>query len=181
MRRSIRIARGVCLALGIGLGLGLVACDSRTGAPIDPGPEAGWPHYGGDRGGMRYSPATQISKNNVGDLEVAWTYHSGDVSDGSDGKSRTSFNATPLLIDHALVYCTPMNRVIAVDAETGEERWAFDPVQRQTKLPDPHSRVCRGRWSLQVRYGLARLSSKCNPLVVCRKKPRCPVDGPSGW
>ena len=139
-RRRAWIARGGCIAFGIGL----AACDSGSGAPAIPGPEAGWPHYGGDRGGMRYSPATQISKENVGDLALAWTYHSGDVSDGSDGTSRTSFNVTPLLIDHALVFCTPMNRVIAVDAETGKERWAFDPVQHQTKLPDPHSRVCRG-------------------------------------
>jgi quinoprotein glucose dehydrogenase len=75
---------------------------------------------------------------------VAWTYRSGDYSDGGDGSSRTSFNATPLLVDDTLVFCTPMNRVIAVDAETGQERWVYDPVQRQTKLPDPHTRVCRG-------------------------------------
>lgn len=139
------IVRGAWVALLCGAGLGLVACDAGTpDGAADPGPAAGWPHHGGDRGGMRYSEATQITKENVDRLEVAWTHHSGDVSDGSDGTSRTSFNATPLLVDDSLVYCTPMNRVIAVDAETGEERWAYDPVQRQTKLPDPHSRVCRG-------------------------------------
>jgi len=137
--------RGAVLVSVYGLGLIGLACDSGSGgSSSDLGPEAGWSHYGGDRGGMRYSPATQISKENVGDLEVAWIHHSGDVSKGRDGTSRTSFNATPLLVDDALVFCTPMNRVIAVDAETGEERWAYDPVQRQTKLPDPHSRVCRG-------------------------------------
>lgn len=120
------------------------ASDSEADAAANPGPEAGWPHFGGDRGGMRYSPATQISKQNVGDLELAWTYHSGDVSDGRDGTSKTSFNATPLLVGDTLVFCTPFHRVIAVDAETGEERWAYDAGQRQTKLPDPHSRVCRG-------------------------------------
>ena len=143
--RRTRIVNGWIGASLCGLGLILVGCDSGTrDATSDPGPEAGWPHYGGDRGGMRYSPATQISKHTVGDLELAWTYHSGDVSDGKGGTSKTSFNATPLLVDDTLVFCTPMNRVIAVDAETGQERWAYDPVQRQTKLPDPHSRVCRG-------------------------------------
>ncbi len=126
------------------LGLCLSGCDAGQGLPAPPGPEAAWPHYGGDRGGMRYTPASQITPENVNDLEIAWTYHSGDVSDGSDGHSKTSFNATPLLVDDTVVFCTPMNRVIAVDAESGEERWVFDPVQRQTKLPDPHSRVCRG-------------------------------------
>ncbi|MEZ4281913.1 MAG: pyrroloquinoline quinone-dependent dehydrogenase [Myxococcota bacterium] len=120
-------------------------CDAdRPGPDADPGPAAGWPHYGGDRGGMRHSVATQISPANVDRLEVAWVHHSGDVSDGSDGTSRTSFNVTPLLVGDALVYCTPMNRVLAIDAQTGEQRWAYDPQQRQTKLPDPHSRVCRG-------------------------------------
>ncbi len=143
--RRIGVSKFARVAWVCALGLAFAACDSGTkGVPSDPGPEAGWPHYGGDRGGMRYSKATQISKGNVGDLELAWTHHSGDVSDGSDGTSRTSFNVTPLLVDDTLVFCTPMNRVIAVDAETGEERWAYDPVQRQTKLPDPHSRVCRG-------------------------------------
>jgi len=145
--RRARTSRGRWrrLAAGFALfGLASSACEDGGGRAADPGPEAGWPHYGGDRGGMRFSPATEISPANVGDLEVAWTYASGDVSDGSDGTSPTSFNATPLLVDDTLVLCTPMNRVVAVDAETGVQRWAFDPVQRQTKLPDPHSRVCRG-------------------------------------
>jgi len=122
----------------------LVACGNGSDLRDDSGPLGTWSHYGGDRGGMRFSPATQITPQNVGALEVAWTYHSGDFSEGSENESRTSFNATPLLVDDTLVFCTPMNRVIAVDAETGEERWVYDPVQRQTKLPDPHTRVCRG-------------------------------------
>lgn len=139
--------RGTALALlaaGLAALAGLACDDSRSSAPIAPGPEAGWSHYGGDRGGRRYSPATQIDRENVQDLEVAWVHHSGDVSDGGDGEARTSFNVTPLLVGDALVYCTPMNRVIAVDAETGAERWVYDPQQRQRSLPDPHSRVCRG-------------------------------------
>ncbi|NRA08943.1 MAG: pyrroloquinoline quinone-dependent dehydrogenase, partial [Myxococcales bacterium] len=120
------------------------ACGGERAPRDDSGPLGAWPHYGGDRGGMRFSPATQITPQNVGDLELAWTYHSGDFSEGGETDSRTSFNATPLLVDDTLVFCTPLNRVIAVDAETGEERWAYDPAQRQTKLPDPHSRVCRG-------------------------------------
>jgi quinoprotein glucose dehydrogenase len=110
----------------------------------DSGPSSGWPEYGGDKGGLRYVAANQITRDNVGDLEVAWTYHSGDFSDGSDGSARTSFNVTPILVDDTLVFCTPMNRVIGIDAETGAERWAYDPVQQQTRLPDPHTRVCRG-------------------------------------
>jgi len=126
------------------LSLLLAACGTGSEPRDDSGPLGAWPHYGGDRGGLRFSPATQITPQNVDDLEVAWTYRSGDYSEGSETDSRTSFNATPLLVDDTLVFCTPRNRVIAVDAENGEERWVYDPVQRQTKLPDPHTRVCRG-------------------------------------
>jgi quinoprotein glucose dehydrogenase len=135
-------------ALGLACSVGLaLAC----GAPEPPdlsGPVADWPHYGGDPGGLRYSPLTQINRENVGDLEIAWTYRHGDISDGSDGTTRTSFNATPVEADGTLYLCTGFNRVIAIDAETGSERWAFDPQQQLTKIRGPYPRVCRGvaRW-----------------------------------
>ena len=112
--------------------------------PSGAGSVSAWPHYGGDKGGIRYAAADQITRQNVADLEVAWVHHNGDFSNGEGGYARTSFNATPILVDDTLVFCTPMNRVVAIDAETGADRWAFDPEQRQTKLPDPHTRVCRG-------------------------------------
>ena len=59
------------------------------------GPLADWPAYGGDLGGLKYSPLTQITRDNVGDLEIAWTYHSGDKADGSGEWSKTSFSANP--------------------------------------------------------------------------------------
>jgi quinoprotein glucose dehydrogenase len=114
-------------------------------APVDlSGPTAEWPHYGGDPGGMRYSPLTQITPANVADLEPAWTFHHGDVSDGSDGSTRTSFNATPIVVGGTLYFCTGMNRVIALDPETGAERWSFDPQVKTTRLRGPYPRVCRG-------------------------------------
>ncbi len=91
------------------------------------GPTAGWSYYGGDQGGHRYSPLTQIAPDNVFALEVAWTYRSGDVSDGSQYPSRSSFQATPILFDGRLYLSTPFSRVIALDPETGEEIWAHDP------------------------------------------------------
>ena len=47
-----------------------------------------WRYYGHDAGGMRYSPLTQINRENVATLKVAWTFHVGDISDGSGGKLR---------------------------------------------------------------------------------------------
>ena len=52
-----------------------------------------WPSYGGDPGGSRYSPLTQINKGNVSQLKVAWELHTGDVSDGSNGLAKSEFEA----------------------------------------------------------------------------------------
>jgi quinoprotein glucose dehydrogenase len=86
-----------------------------------------WPSYGHDAGGMRHSPLTQVNRDNVGRLRVAWTYHTHDVSDGRNGISRSGFETTPLVVDGTLFLTTPFNRVIALDPESGRERWAYDP------------------------------------------------------
>jgi quinoprotein glucose dehydrogenase len=91
------------------------------------GPVADWPYYGGDAGGSRFSPLTQIDKINVATLKVAWEYHTGDVSDGSNGRRKSAFETTPIVVDGTLYFTTPFNRVIALDPESGRERWSFDP------------------------------------------------------
>ena len=94
--------------------------------PAD-GATADWPSYGGDAGGSRYSPLTQIDKNNVTELKIAWEYHTGDVSDGSEGRRKSEFEATPIVVDGTMYLSTPFNRVVALDPETGQEKWSFDP------------------------------------------------------
>ena len=95
--------------------------------PARPAADDSWRHYGGDAGGRRYSPHVQIDPGNVGTLQLAWVYRTGDVSDGSDFPGTSTFKATPILFADTLYFPTPFNRVIALDASTGEERWAFDP------------------------------------------------------
>jgi len=99
------------------------------------GPVAGWDHPAGDLGGQRYSPLTQIDRANVARLEEAWRFESGDVT------PTTSLQVTPILVGDALVLCTPRDRVIAIDAETGAERWRFDP---EVDLDGVYNPVCRG-------------------------------------
>lgn len=124
------------------LGLAL-ACGRRE--PLDhAGPTADWPAWGGDPGGLRWSPLTQITRENVDRLEVAWTYRHGDVSDGTGDRTRSSFNATPIVTREGLYFCTGFNRVIALDPETGAERWSFDPELRLRRLRGPYPLVCRG-------------------------------------
>src|SRR5580658_7994378 len=84
-----------------------------------------WPNDGNDPGGMRYSPLSQINRENVSKLKVAWIFHTGDLSDGTRDRRRSGFEATPILVDGTLYFTTPFNRVIALDPETGKQRWAY--------------------------------------------------------
>jgi quinoprotein glucose dehydrogenase len=77
---------------------------------------------------MRYSPLTQINRENVTNLKVAWTFHVGDISDGAAGKKRTGLETTPILVGGTLYLTSGFNRVFAIDPETGKQRWVYDPV-----------------------------------------------------
>jgi quinoprotein glucose dehydrogenase len=131
--------------------LWLTACGEH--ASIDyGGPVAGWPEVTGSVGGGQYSPLTQINRDNVEHLKVAWTYDSPDVPavgdsgvlGGGDAKEvhpSFSVETTPILFDDALVFCTPFHRVVALDAETGKQRWTYDPKMDRASVP---SHACRG-------------------------------------
>src|SRR6202034_401695 len=86
-----------------------------------------WPNYGNDSGGMRYSLLSEINRDNVSHLKVAWIFHTGDVSDGSHDRKRSGFEATPILVEGILYLTTPFNRVIALDPATGKQKWSYDP------------------------------------------------------
>ncbi len=86
-----------------------------------------WQYWGGDAGGTRFSRLKQINRSNVAKLEVAWTYRTGDSSDGKDLPFRSTFEATPLVVDGTLYITTGFGRLIALDADTGRELWKFDP------------------------------------------------------
>ena len=93
-----------------------------------------WRHFGGDAGGQRYSGLNQINRKNVARLKRAWTYHTGDYSDGTVYRTLSCFEATPLMADGVLYVTTPFARAIALDPETGKELWTYDPKIDRTKL-----------------------------------------------
>jgi membrane-bound PQQ-dependent dehydrogenase (glucose/quinate/shikimate family) len=146
-RRAVRTA----MAAGLGLVMlcGGVAAIGHSRhaqaqpptAAATPAPATGdWPVYGADAAGRRYSPLAQITPQNVSRLQVAWTYRTGERPDPENLK-RYRFEATPLKVGDTLYFCTPHNRVIALDAETGQARWTYDP-----KVPPKAGalRSCRG-------------------------------------
>ena len=95
--------------------------------------DAGWPNYGNDPGGTRYSPAKQINRSNVPQLKVAWTFRTGALPHDEDLDHKAAFEATPILSEGRLFLSTPYDHVIALNAASGAKIWEFDP-----KLELPH-------------------------------------------
>ncbi|HEY6515253.1 MAG TPA: pyrroloquinoline quinone-dependent dehydrogenase [Steroidobacteraceae bacterium] len=118
------------LAAAVVVTLALAACSSRSAvAPQAAAPnpaDGGWPTYGGDPGGMRYSPLSQISPANVRRLQVAWTFRTGERGKGVMDWQRSAFEATPIFYRGTLYFTTPSTNVVAVDAATGALRWRHD-------------------------------------------------------
>jgi len=79
-----------------------------------------WTAYAGDTSGSHYSKLAEITPTNVSKLQIAWSYHTGDVSDGTDLPAHSSFETTPLVVNGRMFVTTPFSRLIALDPETGK-------------------------------------------------------------
>jgi quinoprotein glucose dehydrogenase len=163
--------------------LAVILAVALSAAPKQSGNE--WPTYGNDPGGMRHSPLSQINRDNVSSVAVAWTYHTGDVADGSKTAVKSGFEATPIMVDGTLYFSTPFNRVIALDPATGKERWTFDPkIDRSAPYGDGF--ISRGvatwrdsRAPYQRRIFAATLDSRLIALDAATGK-RCDEFGKHG-
>jgi glucose dehydrogenase len=103
----------------------LIAALAMTAAPDNRMIE--WPFYGGDQAGTKWSAAADINRETVEKLEIAWSWKTGEKPFPELRTQPGSFENTPLMIDNVLYVSTPHNRVVALDAETGHELWAYDP------------------------------------------------------
>ena len=94
-------------------------------------PDSGWPAYGGDAGGTRYSALAKITPANVGGLRVAWIFRTGELGQGVKDWSRAAFEVTPILYDGTLYLTTSSTDVVAVNAIDGTLRWRHDSQSRK--------------------------------------------------
>ena len=139
-KASRRITSGIRVVLLSGIGLA---------ASVAAEPFQGWPLPAAAAGGGHFSATTQITPDNVKDLEIVWMHRSGDFQDGEnfigglsgEAPLQSSWQATPVLVDDHLYFCTPFNRILAVHAETGKERWSYTPEIDREAFPMPR---CRG-------------------------------------
>lgn len=113
MQRSVLQIATVTVAL-----LALTATQAQN---TQLGAGADWDVYLGDKSSSHYSRLKQITKANVDELEVAWTYHTGDSEERGDVQTN------PLIIDGVMYGASTWKNIFALDAATGEELWRFDP------------------------------------------------------
>ncbi|WP_312795595.1 PQQ-binding-like beta-propeller repeat protein, partial [Tianweitania sp.] len=115
----------------------------QAARPVTPQRAAGtdWPFWGGSEQATRYSPLSQITPENVANLQKVWTYRTGDMPTEAT-KDKYSPEGTPLKIGDTLFICSAMNIMTAVDAATGKERWRYDPKVPAESIP--YGASCRG-------------------------------------
>src|SRR5450755_2655916 len=98
--------------IAVGIVLGVFACGLCAGQA-----RTDWPVYDGGLDGDHYSPLTQIDRDNVSRLKVAWTFDTGE---------KGGLQSNPLIVGRTMYGYTPSTKVIALDAATGKLKWKFD-------------------------------------------------------
>ena len=125
------------------------ACVSPISQPT-PAEDGEWRAYGFDALGSRFSPLSEINRENVSRLTVAWTYHTGEPLPTSNRKR--SLETTPIVINGVMYLATPLGKVVALDPVTGREKWKFDArVDPNTRFGDFASRGV-SHWRDRILY-----------------------------
>jgi quinoprotein glucose dehydrogenase len=123
------------MKLAFTLALGIVWIGYVTHAQSNQKPAyREWRQFGGGSDNIHYSTLDQITRDNVHQLEVAWTHDSGDAFEGSE------MQCNPIVVDGVLYATTPKMRILALDAATGQVKWSFDPNVEKVKLGKSRNR-----------------------------------------
>ncbi len=160
-RAAAGIATALVLLIAAELGFAFVphnVIDRSPLRPFIPAPKSNqpsdWSSYGRTNAGTRYSPFTQITRENVSQLKPVWTFRSGDVGPGI-------LQDTPLQIGSTIYTCSRNNHVAALDADTGKVQWSYDA---QVKPVDwAH---CRGVGY----YELSDATRDATPAPACTRR-----------
>lgn len=91
----------------------------------------GWRIKGGTADGIQYSQLNQITKENVGTLQVAWSYR---TRDADTLKNRTQLQCNPIIVNGVLYATSAKLKAFAVEAATGKELWKFEPGEENPGL-----------------------------------------------
>lgn len=128
----------VCLMLVVAMAAGSVMPLSaqRMAGSLAAGE---WTDYNGDANAIRYSPLSQITPANVGQLKVVWRWKAADRDIQNSGPTLrgSRYQDSPIMVNGTIYTVTTLGLVAALDAGTGEQKWLFDP--QAWKEPKPHS------------------------------------------
>ncbi|GAB1583866.1 pyrroloquinoline quinone-dependent dehydrogenase [Phyllobacterium phragmitis] len=129
MKRTVSLCSS--LALTAALGLASAKADDNT-----------WSTFNGDLKAQKYSPADQITPQNIGKLKKAWEVHTGDVSDGSGNVPMSVWSATPLFVNDTVYVGTPFYNIVAIEPDTGKVKWRYESkaVLKALTQPDMKNR-----------------------------------------
>ena len=121
-RAFIIIRTPQSMQLKLGIAVALVTVGSLV-VPVGlaDGDSTDWPVVGGDAASTQYSKLAQINRDNVGELQVAWRYRTGDAT------GRSQIQCSPIVVEGVLYGTSPQLKLFALDAATGREKWVFDP------------------------------------------------------
>ena len=138
-RRSVRSARCLCslrpraFGLLVGAGFLLLACgqaipSAHAGDETATQPVGEWRYYAHDQGSTKYTPLSQINRDNAAKLAVEWTWESPYVEMRKTNRMLTSFayEDTPLMVGGTLYATSSLCHVAALDAQTGKQKWLFE-------------------------------------------------------
>jgi len=190
MHSSAKMASAItkplpALALGAVLGIGLMGCDDNradqswphhpdTVAQTSKNADTGeWLLHGHSGGEQRHSPLTQINSGNVDRLGIAFEFN--DFM--RRGRAARGVQATPLMDDGVLYFTGGWSMAYAVDAQTGEALWHFDP-----EVDGQHAGVAccdvvnRGMALMDDRLFLATLDGHLIALDKATGQPLWKVD-----
>lgn len=122
-------------------------------APNDEPAITDWRHYGNTSGGTRFAQIEQINTESVGKLREVWRYRTGVEND---------FKMTPLQVDNRLYICGAQNVLMAIDSDSGEEIWRYDP-QAVPPAKHQYARTCRG---ISYHQAPADYTGQCPARIV---------------
>ncbi|WAS99893.1 glucose/quinate/shikimate family membrane-bound PQQ-dependent dehydrogenase [Rouxiella chamberiensis] len=145
-------------------------------APVQSTPgvaDGDWPAYGRTQGGTRYSPLKQINDKNVGELKEAWSFQTGDVKTANDPGEITD-EVTPIKIRDTLYLCTPHQKLFALDAATGKQKWVFDPQLKQN--PTFQHVTCRGVSYYETPAAAENTAANGAAPAICSRRVILPVN-----
>jgi len=119
------------LVPAIGFGALLVTAVVIAQRPAPDSPAAGeWRYYAADAASTKYSPLAQITRQNVGSLEIAWRWSSpdNDIVKANPNSRPGAFQDTPIMVNGVLYTTSSLGVYSAVDPVTGRTLWQYDPA-----------------------------------------------------